>query len=175
MYDDYHALKQLYIKCLPHILHAFINHLQTEMCIHIFQNSGVPPKFDHWSSFPDSACSLRYQPFFRQNCITAISIWTRQLLGYFHWNKTFSSLILKDSCTLYIQYTQIQSYPMYSSQSPVLYIRLYLYIYYMDKEIYIYTLLYTYPGVCGFVEGNPLVDNFPHEQVPKQHDWWTYA
>ena len=117
---------------------------------------------------------LKYQPFFRQNCITATSIWTRQLLGYFHWNKTFSSLILKDSCTLYIQYTQIQSYPMYPSQSPVLYIRLYLYIY-MDIYIYVhyYIILYTYPGVCGFVEGNPLVDNFPYEQVTKQHDWWT--
>ena len=119
---------------------------------------------------------LRYQPFFRQNCITAISIWTRQLLGYFHWNKTFSSLILKDSCTLYIQYTQIQSYPMYSSQSPVLYIRLYLYIYYyyMDKDIYIYIIIYISRSmrVCW---GKSVGWQFPHEQVPKQHDWWTYA
>ena len=56
---------------------------------------------------------------------------------------------------------------MYPSKSLVLYIRLYLFMY-----IYIYTLLYTvHPGVCEFVEGNPLVDNFPYEQVAKQHDW----
>ena len=51
---------------------------------------------------------------------------------------------------------------MYSSQSPVLYIRLYLYIYYMDKDIYIYIHYYIHiPEYAGLLREIRWLTIFP--------------